>query len=805
MLKNYFIIAWRNLTKQKGLSFISVFGLSVGIACFSLCMLYAIHEFSFDNFHKEAKNIYRIYTWREAMPGNGASGQIFEPAAVGPAMKQNFPYVVNYVRYIQPFETFVKTSSNSSREDVAFTDPSFFSVFTFKLKDGNPVTALEDMHSIVLTERTARRIFGSADVVGKPIDLQINGKFQSFIVTAVAEDPPSNTSFQFSMLCNLNAVIKQSNTSWRLSPALTYVQLRPGSTLAHDRTRLAAFRSKYFPDEEQNLRQNGWNGKGAPVWFGLEPLRNVHTDTQFAFNKTPPVDPKSIWILLAIATGILLIACINFTTLAIGRSASRGKEVGIRKVIGGTKKNLVFQFLSESTLLVVLATAAGLVMAVVLLPLFNKLSGRSLHFSFIQFPQLIWLLAGLVLIVGLLGGSYPSFVLSRINPVQVLKTKIKLGGANFFTKLLVTIQFALSAGLIIGAVIMTQQLKYLQSKNPGFNKENVIVVNALDVPGTKNLYPLFKNALAAHPEVISTTSADDGLGEGAGMNTASYDNNGKVLNIYQCHVDPDYIPVLGMQLLNGRNFDVHIAQDTVSSVIINESLMNALGFSINNAIGQVLKGYGGKNAPVVIGVVKDFNFLSLSQQVPPQMFHQFAGYEPNHFFVRIKPGDPSKALEDIMAAWKEIAPDYPIKYSFLDDDLDRLYQSETRFGDIVKLAGGISIVLACLGLFGLAALATVNRTKEISIRKVLGASVSTIVRLLLTDFLQLVAIAFVIAAPLAWYLMNKWLQAYANRIGIEWWIFALTGIAITCIALATLSYQAIKAAFINPVKSLKAE
>ncbi|HEV3251976.1 MAG TPA: FtsX-like permease family protein, partial [Puia sp.] len=538
---------------------------------------------------------------------------------------------------------------------------------------------------------------------------------------------------------------------------MTLVQLKPGSKLANDNKLLADFRHEHFP-----------KGLSSGGGYDLEPLVDMHTNPKLVGIKISPVDPKSIWILLSIAAGVLLIACINFTTLSIGRSASRAKEVGVRKVIGGSKKALMLQFLSESLLLAFLSTMIGLILANLLLPYFNRYSGRELSFSIARFPQLTGLIAGLVLIVGLLSGCYPALILSGFNAVEVLKAKIKLGGANLFTKALVTFQFVLSAGLTISAIIIIQQLNYMQSRNPGFEKENVIQIKALGVANTKQIFPTLKQELSGYPQIVRTASTDNGLGEREGWSGTGFDYNGKSINITQFYVDPDYIPTLGMHLLAGRNFDPAIASDTVNAVIINEATMNELGWTLENSIGKHLEGYGnfGVKAPTVIGIVRDFNFQDLTHPVEPMMFHQFAASRTNpwHFFVRIRPGDPSKALAFIQAAWKKIAPDYPLKYNFLDEDLDRFFKSEARLSKIIGWAGGIAIFLACLGLLGLAALAVVNRTKEIGIRKVLGASVSSIIGLLSKDFLRLVVVAFVIATPIAWWLMTEWLQEYAYRI-----------------------------------------
>ena len=806
MFRNYFKTAWRNLIKQKSLAFINVFGLSVGIACFSLFTLYAINEFNYDKFHENKANICRVYNQSTGKDASPASGFSYQPMPLGPALKTDFPDVENYVRFKENFtQSFVKVGSSVAREDLSYADPSFFEVFSFKLRSGSPATALKDLHSVVLTEGTAKELFGRTDPVGKTIEIKTDDEFLPFTITAVAENPPSNSSIQYKMLANFNFLATMRNGekrshNWSQYSYQTYVQLKPGSRLPSETNTLTAFRKKYYP--------NDYTAKDAtPNQYGFQPLTAIHTNPGISGGSVSPVDPKTIWILLGIAAGILLIACINFTTLAIGRSAGRSTEVGIRKVMGGNKSSLIRQFMVEAWLLAIISTVLGLSIAIALLPFFNDLSGKGLHFSLIQFPQLSWILLATIAIVSFLSGIYPALVLSGFKPVEALKTKIKLGGANFFTKSLVTVQFALSAALIISTVIILQQLHFLHSKNPGFNKENVVVVDAEGVNDTRSLYALFKQRLTSNREIIGTASAELGLGGDEGWSQTGFNYNGQNKIVYEYFIDPDYLRVLGLQLREGRNFEPGAPKDTVTSVIINETMMHNLGLTMQNVLGQRLRGYyddvNDIRTPVVIGVVKDFNYLGLNAKIDPQMFHQFSSYRPFKFFVRIQPGEPSKAIAAIQTAWKTVAPDYPLKYAFLDENLDRFYKSEARWSSIVGWAGGISIFLACLGLLGLSTLAVINRTKEISIRKVLGAPVVSIVNLLAKDFLRLVAVAFVIATPLAWYFMNRWLQDYANRIAITWWVFAATGAVMLTIALVTISFQAIRAAFASPTASLR--
>lgn len=814
MLKNYFKIALRSLSRQKVIASINILGLSLGIACFTLFMLYAVNEFNFDRFHSNAKNIFRVYRWTEAMNGEPARGDVYMPMPLGPAMKQELPDVLNYVRMRDGWgESFVKVGNNMQRIKVSYADSQIFTVFNFKFRSGNRQSSLQELNNIVITESKAKELFGNDNAVGKTIQIKVDSSFYPFTITGVAQDLPPNSSIQFDALANFHFFEttdegKRSMNKWTRSSFITFVQLRAGSNIASDNKTLISFRHKYYPDEADRIKKEGftWDNKKPPVRFGLQALRSMHTDTKISGGAIDNVDPKTIWILLGIAGGVLLIACINFTTLAIGRSAGRSKEVGVRKVIGAVKKQLVFQFLAEALLLSTFSTLLGLFIAKLLLPYFNQLSGRELIFSFALYPEMIWLLLGLTLMVGLLSGAYPAIILSGFKPIEVLKSKIKIGGANLFTRSLVTLQFAVSIGLIISTIIILQQIKFMSDKNPGFNKENVVMVDASETD-SKRIYPLFKQALIAQPQIDGIAGAELGLGAEQGFSSSGFNYNGKQKNVFEYFIDNDYIKVMGIQLLSGRNFSSNIAEDTTVSVIVNEAMVKDFGWTLNNAIGQQLTGYteGRGKDPVVIGVVKDFNYRSLSQQVAPQMFHQFASYAPYKFFVRIKPGNPSSALAQMKKAWSSVVADLPFKYYFVDEELNKFYKSEQRWSSIVGWAGGISILLACLGLFGLAALAAINRTKEIGIRKVLGASVTNIINLLSKDFLKLIAIALVIASPLAWYFMHKWLQDFAYRINIGWIVFVTTGFVVVLIALLTVSFQAIKAALVNPVESLRTE
>lgn len=812
MIKHYFKIALRNLGRQKFLSFINISGLSIGLACFSLFLLYSVNEFNFDRFHADANNIYRVYRWSESLNGQESSGDVYMPSPLGPALKADLPEVKNYVRFQEGWgESFIKADGKVLRAEMSYADPSVFSVFTFPLKYGTAHGALKELQSLVITRSKAKELFGLDNVVGRTIEIKIGEEFVPFTVSAVAENIPANSSIQFNILGNFNywettPYGKRGVNNWRRSAYITYVQLNEGSGLANDVQKLADFRHKYYPTEIEELKKEGykWEGKAPPVRYGLQPIKAGHTDTAIYGGSVEQVNPKTIWILLSIAAGVLLIACINFTTLAIGRSARRAKEVGVRKVIGSERKNLVVQFLAEAILLSVLSLGIALGLVKLLLPYFNQLSGRELSFSFSLYPEMAWMLAGLTLLVGILAGSYPALILSGFKPIEVLKSKIKVSGSNIFTKSLVTVQFALSIGLIICTMVILEQTKYMADKNPGFNKENVVVVDASDTK-TREIYPLFKQTLAARTDIVGIAGAELGLGEGTGWSRSGFEYKGEHKDVIEYYVDQDYIPLMGMQVIDGRNFDPKFTEDTATSVIVNEAMVKDMGWTMENAVGQQITGYMENKTPVVIGVVKDFNYRPLKEKVMPQLFHQFADYAPYKFFVRLKPGNPAPALAAMQKTWASVVADLPFKYVFLDENLDNFYKAERRWSSIIGWAGGISVFLACLGLFGLAALAAINRTKEIGIRKVLGASLPGLVGLLSKDFIKLVVFALLIAAPLAWYFMDKWLQDFAYRISIGWWVFIAAGGLAILVAFVTIGFQAIKAGIANPVKSLRTE
>jgi len=785
---------------------INIVGLSLGLACCILLILYGVNELNYDNWHVHADRLYRINeVWTRDDVQHGEAG-LYTP--LGPAMKQEFPDVVDYTRISSGSREIVRVNDQLMAASVTFADPQIFSLFTFPLIKGDPGAALKYPHNVVLTRDKAMQLFGRLDVVGQTLEIKKDTLYEPFVVAGVAENIPDNSSIHFDVLGSYEYALMgeraASINNWHMTFGdQTFVLLRPGSRLMQEPNKLLQFRLKYADEAEKaELKKK----KQAPANFALQPVKEMHTDTRIEWG--PPgttTDPKNIWIMLAIAAGIVLIASINFTTLAIARSAGRAKEVGVRKVIGGRRGQLIYQFLTESVLLTILSAVLGLILAYALLPWFNQLSGKTLVLSFHRWPQLIWMLLGVVLLVGLIAGSYPALVLSGFNAIAVLKNKVRLGGENLFTKTLVTFQFVISIGLVVATLIILRQVAYMRGKDLGLIKENTVVINTSDVDG-KKIYSYIRQTLMSRPEVLGVGATQMGLGEGQGFMGGGYDFNGKKDGVIEYPVDTAFMGVIGMRLLAGRNFSSDRSLDTAGAVVVNETLVkNDLGLAPAEAIGVQFKSMFGDGRKTIIGVVKDFNFEKLTRQVRPQLFFMPPDLRPERIFVHLRAGDPTATLSAIQAVWKSAVPELSLRYSFLDEDLDRYYKAEARWRDIIGCAGGVSIFLACLGLFGLAALTAVNRVKEIGIRKVLGASVLEIMQLLVAGFLKLVLLASLIASPLAWYFMNKWLQQFAYRIEPGWWVFAATALTAVCVAAVTIGMQAFKAASANPVKNLRAE
>jgi putative ABC transport system permease protein len=810
MFKNYLKIALRNLRKQSVYSFINVTGLAIGMACFILIFLFVRNETSYDLFHPNVANLYRIYV-TEAPPNRDPFSYVATPAQMAQALETSFPEVKRAVR-LDINSDLVRYQNTTFNERVHLADTDFFEVFHFPLLAGEPSSVLRDASAVVLTETTAKKYFGKIEnpvgIVGKSLAIKLGNEFHDFIVSGVAKDAPENSSIRFDFVIPFDHVRKYRSeralSAWLNVSFETYVELAGPLTAAE------------IDDKLQTVVKNHYPERIAPiVTLHLQPMIDIHLNPAVPVGFEPTSNPVYSYILFGIALLILVIACINFTTLAIGRSGHRSREVGVRKVLGAVQSQLVKQFWSEAILMSFLALVLSILLAELFLPFFNDLANKRLMLAY-DFPMLL-AFAGLALFVGLIAGSYPALVLARMRPALIIKGETQLRGARFFGRSLVVLQFSLSILLIIGTLVMADQLHYLRTKDLGFNQEQVVVIrnNSPQREGAM-LVERFRQELANNESVLGVAGSSNTFASPwAAMGFSSED--GTYRNFFQQTVDYDYLQTMGIELLMGRNFSPEFGTDSSEAIIVNEAL--AKYFNWDSPLDQRLP--GGKFPPHrVIGVVKDFNFQSLQNEIAPLVLTldpttvlrgindinvSVSPRAVNFVNVRLKPENISAAVDLLKRTWQKAAPNQPFVFSFLDDDVERQYREEERWGKIVGYASGLAILIACMGLFGLAALMVAKRTKEIGVRKVLGASVTRIAVMFSKDFAGLVLIAFAAATPIAFYFTNRWLQSFAYRIDIGWWIFALAGGLALVIALLTVSTQAIKAALANPVEALRYE
>ncbi|MEJ0030846.1 MAG: ABC transporter permease [Bacteroidota bacterium] len=816
MLRSYIKIAFRALTRSKAHSAINIVGLSLGIAVCILITLFVRDEWTFDKFHSKAERIYRVYA-REDWGENQQFASANVPFPMGPALKDNLPEVEYQVR-LNKVGTQVKVGDNIYTETLDVAGKDFFKVFDFKLLKGDRETALEKQDNVLLTEETALKYFGEADPVGKTISIQLNEKFEEFNVAGVIENIRSNSSISFSLLAsdlNFTRMFSERTLTeawFNISPE-TYVLLHEGTDPKVLEGKFPAlFRTLLGEDQYKQ-------SKYAP---GLQLITDIHLDKDAPGGYAPVSDPKYSLILGAIALLILFVACINFVTLSIGRSLKRAKEVGIRKVVGAVRTQLITQFIGEATIIASISMLIGLTLAVLALPVFNELAAKQLLFPFNSFLAVV--LGVLLLIIGLISGSYPAFVLSAFRPVAILKGVVQSGNKQTLRKVLVGVQLVLSIFLITCTLVMRNQLGFLQEKNLGFNKEQLVVV-PMNLPRGPRLAELaklgfekteqFKVALSGKPGIKEICAANHGFGSLAWMNIGYTDIKGVYRTTYVNAVDADYIPVMKMEMVQGRNFEEANTSDKRRSVIVNEAFVKELGWDI--AVGKKIPGAKFEDHEI-IGVVKDFNYMSLYNKVGPVILVMSpepisAGIENINtndrptpkLIVRLNPGETAQGVEEIQKAWEKLAAGEEFKFTFVDDALQSQYASDLNLGKIVNVATALAILIGSLGLYGLASLAMQNRTKEITIRKVLGATQNSLLVLLSREYIVLIAICLLISVPLTIYMMQAWLSTFEYRVNIGWLVFMVSGGISLFIAMMTVGYQVLATASTQPAQSLKYE
>lgn len=806
MIRSYFKIAYRNLWKNKGFSAINIIGLAIGIATCLIIMLFVQNELGYDRFNTKADRIVRI-TFQ-----GSANGEKFNESTVMPpvaqTMKTDFPEVLEATRLRDYGVPRLVNGDRTFKEDaLAFADANFFQVFTLPLIAGDAKTALVEPNTIVITKALARKYFGNEDPMGKVIRFKEEHKTPC-TVTGVIEKVPQNSHFHFELFASMASLPESLESTWMSSNFYTYLLLPKGYDYKKLEAKLPAMVDKYIgPQMYQAMHVSlpEFRKKGNNLSFHLQPLMDIHFSSGFAGDLSPAGDIRYVYIFGAIAIFMLLIACINFMNLSTAGASKRAREVGIRKVLGSLKLELVRQFLLES----ILITAISLVLAIVLmylaLPVFNTLAGQNLTLRLGDHPLLLPGLVLFVLLTGILAGSYPAFYLSSFKPVAVLKGKFTAGKKSIGLRSgLVVFQFLVSIILIVSTTVVYKQLSYIQNKSLGYNKDQVMILPAWML-GDKST--IFREQLSNDPRVAGISNSGylpAGPSDGNNFFVYPGENPNQMVKTLRYDVDENYISTLGIQMLKGRNFSKNFASDS-SGVILNETAASVFGWG-ENATGHTIS-TSKKNGEIVtyhvIGIVKDFHFKSMHELISPLVM--VLAPNPGMMIVKLKTTDIAGILSVAKKQWTNLGAEEPFSYSFLDERFNNTYQSEQKIGLILGIFAGLTIFVACLGLFGLAKFTAEQRTKEIGIRKVLGATLSGVVALLSKDFLKLVLVAFIIASPIAWYIMNKWLQDFAYRIDISAWVFVIAALLAVIITIITVSFQAIKAAVANPVNSLRTE
>jgi putative ABC transport system permease protein len=802
MLRNYFIVALRTILKDKFYSFINVFGLMLGIASCLFIAIYINDELSYDRFHSKADRIYRLNEFIETEGSGERSSSV--PFPVGPTLAEDYEnQIETQVRFFDfQSPTLLITERESKKEfnepNILFVDSTFFQVFDYEIAKGNKNTALQEPNSVLLTASAARRYFGTEDPIGKV--LQIEGQ-QELVVTAVMPDPPKNAHFTFDILVSFSTLKNFFNgqypTNWYWNPCWTYIVLKEGVAPSDVEKNLPAFIQKYFPEFIR-----------AEARMALQPLTDIHLKSDLEFEMQANSSEENIYVFTIIGLVILFIAAMNFMNLSTARSAKRAKEVGLRKTLGSQRSQLVTQFLTESLiiLLVALVLAAGLVVAG--LPFFNSLSEKTIGLAVLANSTILFTLLGIFMVVGIGSGLYPALVLSSFIPIKVLKDSTAKGGRGaVLRKSLVVVQFSLSIIMIISTVIAINQLDFLRQSDTGFDQNQLLYVSALRTPISQT-YPAFKKEMEEREDIVSVTGVFDVLGSKHQGDNFRFEGMDRSKLFSVMWVNHDFFKTFDLQLLAGRDFKENITTDDSLALIVNEAMVKQFGWTPDQAIGKPFQ-YQQFNGEIV-GVVEDFNFVSKHKRIEPIVLQLRSN--PAHFnfslkyvAVKLKSADLPSTVSAVEEKWRTLAPGRPFDYFFLDQELDKLYKDEEKLGKVAGVFSLLAVIVACLGLFALASFMTEERRKEIGIRKVMGGSVSEIVVLLSKDFSVLIGIAFLIACPIAWYGIHAWLNNFAFHVEINWIVFVLVGFVTLALALITISYRALQAAFTNPVKTLRHE
>ncbi|WP_020533542.1 ABC transporter permease [Flexithrix dorotheae] len=813
MIKNYIKIAIRTLLKNKFYSLLNITGLAVGITCCLLIFLYVNDELSYDNYNVKGDQIYRL-----AVHGKFGGNDFHIPqmnAPGGPTMVNEFPEVLEATRirkrgsYLVKYETKDGRVKSFKEEGVAFVDSNFFSVFSVPLLQGNSKTALKEPNTMVISKKMAAKYFEDGE---DPIDktLRLNNH-EDYRITGVFEIP-KNSHFHFEMMLSMEGWEDSKSDTWMSFNYFTYLVLRKDATPEGVNAKFPALIEKYIGPEIERfvgVSMAEFIESGNAMGFYLQPLKDIHLKSDLMDELDANGDITYVYIFSAIAFLILVIACINFMNLSTARSANRAKEVGVRKVLGSYRKQLIYQFLAESIILSMIAFAMSALLVPLLIDPFNDLAAKELEISYLTDWWLLLVMLLGAIIVGLMAGSYPAFFLSAFRPAQVLKGKLSTGAkSGWLRSTLVVFQFFASIFLIVGTMVVFNQLGYVQNKKLGFNKDQILILEDAYVINDDKILS-FKNEMLRNPDITNASITGFTPIRGYQNNNAYFpgdspSENDQTTVVSECYVDFDYIKTFGIEVLEGRDFSLDYGTDS-SKAIVNEALVKHFGWEnpIGEHLGTFTSDEGEFEVMEVIGVVQNFHFESLRENIRPQVLR--IGQSTGKVAFSFNAQNTKKVLDDLKSKWDQFATGQPFSYSFMDETFEQDYLAERRVGELFGVFAGLAIFIACLGLLGLAAFTAEQRTKEIGVRKVLGASISGIIILLSKEFIKLILIAFVLAIPLSWYVMNLWLEDFAYKTTINPLIFVFAGLLTFFIAWFTMGFQSIKAARVNPVKSLRSE
>ncbi|MDX1943011.1 MAG: ABC transporter permease [Saprospiraceae bacterium] len=788
MIKNNLKIALRNLSKDMLSTSISLLGLSLGLACCILSLAFILHETSYDRFHADFEKIFRVTSKFKILDLSST------PNLLAAALRDEFGEVTTSIR-LREADIVVEKNADYVKERTIIVDSNFFTFFSFPLVAGNPNTALAEPSGVVLSQKMANKYFGNKNALGKTLHINVEGEVKTFQVTGVASPVPNNSTIQFDFAIPWKAVYDSNDEAWMDYASVTFVKLTQAQAVMALHNKMPSFIKKYMGEAIAAEKDEPSNYD-----FVFQPLKDQHF-----YGPEATSEVRYLYILGGIGLLILLIACFNFMNFANAQSSGRSKEVGIRKVVGANKRQLVGLFQLEAIFTSLLALLLAIGMVELAVPYVGALLGADLTISYFDNWLISLSLPILAIITGLLAGSYPAVLLSNVRVVDAFKNTFKIGGYNWFTRVSIGLQFFISIGLIACTLVMWQQQRFIQEYNLGFDQEEIVVLplQPNEQGQGRTLLDRLKNELAQYPAIRSISGVSNSFTKGSSASMISKEDGSRAM-IFQYYVDPNYIQTMGMELLEGRDFDASLAQDTAASVIVNEAFVKT--FEIEKPLGHLIgRGFAGIKDPQIIGIVKDFHFDGLQNQIQPAILNMHPTADYGYALVKIAPENASATLKMLENTYRTINPQKPFEFSFLDEDLQKQYETEARWSKAISSAALFAIIIACLGLLGLMALVAVRRTKEIGIRKVLGASVANIVVLLSREFLRIVLITGAIAVPAAWWAMSKWLEDFAYRIELQWWVFAIAGISALLIALITLSFQAIRAAVANPVNALKNE